>query len=156
MTHTTKKKRVTSRAVVYKDGKLLIMERWFRDKTGVLHHYYSIPGGGVEEGESGEQAVVRELMEEMSIEVNPTRLVTEQLQPDGCHHHYYWCEYISGEPSLQTDSEEALKQNPDNRFEPKWIPAEEVTPENVHFEYASFVIHLPEVIKNGGFMSSGH
>jgi 8-oxo-dGTP diphosphatase len=150
-----KRVRNTARAVVHKDGKVLIMERWRRDKAGELLHYYSIPGGGIEPGETGEQAVVREMHEEMNIVVEPIRLIADYEQPDGCHHFYYWCEFVSGEPQLRSDSEEAIAQNSDNRYKPQWIATEQVNAESVHFEYASFARHLAEVIKNNGFMPDG-
>lgn len=144
--------RNTARAVVCKNGKLLIMERWRRDSSGKMLHYYSIPGGGIEEGETGEQTVVRELREETGVVVRPIRLLIDQKQPDGCRHYYYWCEHISGEPTLQSSSEEAIAQNENNIFEPKWVPLKDVLPESVHFEYAPFVEYLPSIVKNNGFM----
>lgn len=144
--------RNTARAVVYKDGAMLIMERWRRNSSGEMLHYYSIPGGGIEKNETGEQAVARELLEETGVVVRPIRLLVDQKQPDGCRHYYYWCEYISGEPTLQAASEEAAAQSKDNIFEPKWMPLQNVVPEAVHFEYAPFVEYLPSIVQNNGFM----
>lgn len=148
----TSYRRITARGIVCKDNSLLVMERWRRDSSGRMLHYYSIPGGRVERGESPEQTVVRELMEEMAIAVRPVRLIAKQSHEDDYCHYYFWCELLSGEPILQKDSEEAKLQDVENRYEPGWVPFERVTPEVVHNEYAPFVESLPYVIKNDGFM----
>src|SRR5437899_1133034 len=51
-------------AVIFKDGKVLLIKRV---KPGV--EYYIFPGGGVDEGESIEEALKREVNEELSLEV---------------------------------------------------------------------------------------
>lgn len=144
--------RTTARAVIYRDDKLLIMERWHTDKSGTNYHYYSIPGGQIESGEDGPTAVAREILEEMGVVVKPLWLISDYPQEDGCHHHYYWCEYVSGEPQLQNDSEEADHDAAINRFEPRWVDVRDITPKTVHFEYADFVLQLPDVIKNHGHL----
>jgi 8-oxo-dGTP pyrophosphatase MutT (NUDIX family) len=50
--------------VLIKNNKVALIERF---RAGL--HYYTFPGGGVDEGESPEQAAVREAQEELGIEV---------------------------------------------------------------------------------------
>ena len=52
-----------SMAVVVREGKILVQER-FRHNKGMV---FEFPGGSVDEGESGEQAAVRELWEETGV-----------------------------------------------------------------------------------------
>jgi hypothetical protein len=54
--------------------------------------------------------------------VTVDRLVYVLRFADVTEHNVFLCNYISGEPHLPADSPEALEQNVDNRFEPKWIP----------------------------------
>lgn len=54
--------RYNSRAIIIKDKKLLLV-------TGYNAGYYWTPGGGIEEGESPEQAVRRELQEELGAKI---------------------------------------------------------------------------------------
>jgi len=109
--------RHTARAVVIQDGNMLLMERWRPGK-----HYFSVPGGGIEPGETPEQTVVRELAEETGCVVRPVRLLYTLRFEDGTEHSIFLCEHVSGEPHLPADSPEAIDQHEDNRFKPRWIP----------------------------------
>ena len=71
-----------ARALIIKDGKILLS---YETNTDV----YMSPGGGLEEGESLEECVIRELREEAGYEVKPIRYFLEFKE--------YWLEtlYIS-------------------------------------------------------------
>ena len=102
--------RKTARAIILDENKrILVFERNRRDGIfGKSHHYYSIPGGGVEEGETPEQAVIRELSEEMLIDIAPQKLIIHQLDPANQREHFYYlARIISGTPTFNTSSEEA-------------------------------------------------
>ena len=56
-------------ALIYsKDGKLLM--GWRDNKGGVYPECWHIPGGGVEEGESNEEAIIREIKEEVGLDLS--------------------------------------------------------------------------------------
>ena len=63
--------RVAANALVVKDGNALLVE--FSGGTDQQH--YNFPGGGVELGETLEQAVRREVMEETCLDVRVERLL---------------------------------------------------------------------------------
>lgn len=111
-------------AVVIKDEQILLMHRFNRGQE-----YYVFPGGGVEEGETVEQAVLREAQEEMSIEIKINRLLY--------HHHiigdlndsdqyFYLCDYISGEPQLSAGNELDEHRKGENLYHPLWYPVKEL------------------------------
>ena len=106
------------RAIILKDDKLLVMHR---NKFG--KEYETLPGGNIELGETPEQALLRELVEETSVEVSPKQLVFIEHAGDPYGTQYiYLCEYISGEPQLAPDSEEAhINKLGQNLYEPKWV-----------------------------------
>jgi len=108
--------RIAARAIVLHDDKLLLMERW---RPG--RHYFSIPGGGLEPGETPEAAVRREVLEETSCQIEVGREVYTVDLDDGSHHHIFLCKYMSGEPKLPEDSPEALKMHDDNQYKPCWV-----------------------------------
>jgi 8-oxo-dGTP diphosphatase len=58
-------------AAVFRDGRVLIVRR----ARPPAHGLYTLPGGGVELGETLEQAVIREIREETALEIEPVALV---------------------------------------------------------------------------------
>jgi ADP-ribose pyrophosphatase YjhB (NUDIX family) len=58
-------------AAIFRDGKVLIVRR----ARPPAHGLYTLPGGGVELGETLEEAVIREIREETSLEIEPVELV---------------------------------------------------------------------------------
>ena len=57
-------------AAIFRDGRVLIVRR----ARPPAHGLYTLPGGGVELGETLEEAVVREVREETGLEVEPVAL----------------------------------------------------------------------------------
>lgn len=110
-----RKPRNTARALIIHDGKLLLMERW-RDGQ----HYFSIPGGGIEAGETPEQTAVREVAEETTITIKIIREVA-QMHDGDIVHHIFLADYLSGEPRLPDHSEESHIAHTYNRFLPDWV-----------------------------------
>jgi 8-oxo-dGTP diphosphatase len=106
------------RAIIIRDGKLLVMHR---NKFG--NEYETLPGGNIELGETSEQALLRELSEETSVQATIKRLVfIEQAGDPYGTQNIYLCDYVSGEPQLAPDSEEAhINKLGQNLYEPKWV-----------------------------------
>src|SRR6202161_4758556 len=57
-------------AAIFRDGRVLIVRR----ARPPAHGLYTLPGGGVELGETLEKAVIREAREEPALEVEPIEL----------------------------------------------------------------------------------
>ena len=64
-----------------KDGKVLLGKSI---KGGVYEGSYSVPGGGIEDGETKEQALAREILEETGIDIT-VGVVTEIISSTGGH-----------------------------------------------------------------------
>lgn len=142
--------RKTARGVVLNDGAILLMERWRETPSGKKLHYFSIPGGGVEKGETPEIAVVRELFEEMNIVVRPQQKIGTTPRTDGGTHSYFLCEYLSGEPELQPDSEEAQRASATNKFKPLWVSAEDFATVPLHPEYEPMRKKILDILGGAG------
>lgn len=118
----------TARGIVLDGHKILLIERWRDNK-----HYFTVPGGHIEPGETLEMALVREIREEASIEIAPLREVFTLIGGDP-EHHIFLCEYVSGTPRISPDSEEAVSNElGKNIYQPKWVdlsdlPALELAP----------------------------
>lgn len=117
--------RDTARGIIVRDGQMLVFERWRRNLLGQTQHYFSIPGGEIEKNEAPENAVVRELKEEMSVEVKVKKLLYVQETARG-KYSYFLCSLIAGEPVFNLDSEEAYRSLMLNRYKVAWLSLEEV------------------------------
>jgi ADP-ribose pyrophosphatase YjhB (NUDIX family) len=70
-------------AAVLKDGKILMVCHQIPSRT-----YWTLPGGGVKDGEKLEDAVVREVKEETGLDVKPIRLLFEEEYEFGISYCY--------------------------------------------------------------------
>ena len=67
-------------AVIVRDGRLLVIRR---SEHVVAPGAYCFPGGRIEPGETEEQAVVREVQEELGLALEPRRRIWESVSPWG-------------------------------------------------------------------------
>lgn len=102
-------------AVIIKDNRILLMHRI---KPG--EDYYVFPGGGVEDGESIEQAAIREVREELSLDASGAKELFTVILEHQIDHYCVITEW-SGEVALGSD--ELRKNSPENRYEPTWLDA---------------------------------
>lgn len=85
---------------IVKDGKVFAAQRGNKGKTAFK---FEFPGGKIEPGEKPEQALVRELREELSINVEVHELITaivDEYEDVILHIDTYRCTLISGTPTL--------------------------------------------------------
>jgi len=60
-------------AIIQHDGKILCVQRG-PAKFDYIQHKFEFPGGKVEAGETGEQAIMRELQEELHLDIPQVRI----------------------------------------------------------------------------------
>ena len=110
--------------VLIQDGKVALIERF---RAGL--HYFVFPGGGVDEGETPEQAAVRETMEELGIEVTIKQKVAEIQLVSTSRQIYFLVEQTGGKFGTGA-GEEYITQDPDNadegHYKPIWMPIEQL------------------------------
>lgn len=108
-------------ALVIHNDKLLIMHRKNSSE------YYTFPGGGIDEGETNEQAAIREIFEETSVVIEIEKQVYELHFANGDTHYYFLGRYIEGEPALQFGTGEYIANKLGfNKYTPQWIPVDEL------------------------------
>ncbi|CAN5663505.1 NUDIX domain-containing protein [soil metagenome] len=110
--------RKAARAIILHDNKLVVMHR---NKFG--KEYDTLPGGNVEVGESPEEALRREVLEETGLELGHVQLVfIEEAGELYGTQYIYACEYLGGEPALAENSEEtAINKLGQNMYTPIWV-----------------------------------
>jgi 8-oxo-dGTP diphosphatase len=111
--------RKASRAIVIYNQSILLMKR---NKFGQI--YYCLPGGGIDPGETADQAVLREVKEEASLTVvNPHLVYLEEPGDPYGTQYIFVCDYQDGEVKISPDSIEAkLNAVGNNTFETMWMP----------------------------------
>ena len=105
-------RRVVSRAITFIDNNILLIERYKKDGN-VMLHYYTIPGGGVEDNESYKEAAVRETKEETCCDIEILHDLIVEDYPNGrCY--WFYAKFLSGIPTL--GGEEKERNNSDNYY----------------------------------------
>jgi 8-oxo-dGTP diphosphatase len=99
-------------AAIFRNGRVLIVRR----ARPPAHGLYTLPGGGVELGETLEEAVIREVREETALEVKPVALAgyRQAIARDAkgsVERHFvilpFAARWIAGEVSLNEELAEA-------------------------------------------------
>ena len=120
-------KRVVSRGITFIWNSVLLIERYKREGDELLH-YFTIPGGGVEEGESFIEAAIRETEEETTVKTKFIKYLTKEDFGSGiCYWHYL--EYISCTPNL--GGEEKERNHPDNFYKVVLIDINDIDNVNI-------------------------
>jgi 8-oxo-dGTP diphosphatase len=87
-----------SAALIFRDGKILIAQRQADSHLGGL---WEFPGGKREVGETFEECLVREIREELSVEIRVGELfeeITHEYPDRSVHLKFFICRILSGEP----------------------------------------------------------
>lgn len=110
-------------AVILKNNKILCAQR---SKEGTLPLMWEFPGGKIENGETEEEALIREINEEMDCEIS----VDEKITTTSYEYSFgivnlttFYCTLISGEPKL-LEHEKAEWSTAENLHTYDWAPAD--------------------------------
>ena len=129
-------KRVSSRAIIIEDGKLLAMFRRKIKKDDSVKEYYVIPGGGLEDGETLEENVIRELKEEFNVDIEIVKFLSTEEYDDTIAN-YFLCKIVNGTPKL--GGEELDRMTPENYYEIRYIDLNDID---------NYDINAKDIIKN--------
>ena len=118
--------------------------------------FYSIPGGGIEDGETPEQAAIRELKEECGLDGTIVRKLTELYNNNRTEHVFEVKVPDNQEPITGYDPEEAENEDPPLK-EVLWMALDEISEKDRAFLWGYGLIQLEgfydEVISWGDTIS---
>lgn len=105
-------------AIIIKNDEILLMHR-FKDGQ----EYFVFPGGSIEKGESIKDAVVREIKEELCLDVKIDRLLFKMFvqtnkYDSGRMSYFYLVRKFKGTPKL--GGPEKRRMNKNNQYYPEW------------------------------------
>ncbi|GAA2006779.1 (deoxy)nucleoside triphosphate pyrophosphohydrolase [Brevibacterium samyangense] len=122
-------------AVIMANGEVLCAQRG----PGALEGYWEFPGGKIEPGEQPEQALAREIREELECEVE----VGEHVDTTSYEYDFgivtlstYYCTLLSGTPVL-TEHADVRWLAPADMTTLEWAPADVPAVEKIIAAYAS-------------------
>lgn len=131
--------RIRAVAILIENEKIALIERHRGQK-----HFFSFPGGGVDEGETVEQAVVREMEEETGLRVVVRRKVAD-VWFRGNRQEFFLVERLDGEFGTGTGEEFQNILSHDHHigtYHPLWLPLSELLIQPVlPAEMAERVVH---------------
>lgn len=105
-------------AVIINDSKILLIRRI---KPG--REYYVFPGGGVEEGEDEQYAMLREIKEELSINAKIERLLFE-VENQSRKELYFLIREVINTPKLGGPEKERI--NEQNQYIIEWVELDKI------------------------------
>ena len=88
-------------AAIIRDGKILMVRHQDNGRD-----YWTLPGGGVIEGESLEQATIREVLEETHLDISVVKLLFEETYEHGISYCFLATVKDGAEAKLGNDPEE--------------------------------------------------
>ena len=141
-------------AVIIENGKVFTTQRGYGDfKDG-----WEFPGGKMEVGETGEQALARELREELAIKVEVGRLlktIKYSYPKFDLTMHCYLTKIIEGTPNL-LEHEAARWVDKNNIDTVAWLPADLEVIDEIKklLQWLSHSIFIEPLIKSGFFVTS--
>src|SRR3989344_5144415 len=125
-------------AIIIRDDKVALIHR---KKEG--RDYWVFPGGGVEDGETSQEPVIREIQEELSLKGKVIKLLfSVESYPGGNKDPYFLCSVDSDE--IKLGGPERERQSEENWYGPQWVEFEKVRnfnllPETAKNEFLSFI-----------------
>lgn len=109
-------------AIIRKDNQIFATRRGY----GTFRGGWEFPGGKIEEGETPQEALVREIREELNTEVRVGELV-DTVEYDYPEFHLsmdcFWCEIVQGDLELR-EHEAARWLTKEELFSVDWLPAD--------------------------------
>ena len=132
--------RIRVAGIIPMEDGFALMHRVGVIKRKDYQEYYTFPGGGLEENETLEQGVIREIKEEFGIDVEVVKKLYEMNSEKFNQKEYFFlCKYVGGEFGTG--------DGPEYNNDPKYIDSGEYLPEIIKESEIKNLLLLPTEIK---------
>lgn len=121
-------------AVIYDGTKFFATQRGY----GEFKDWWEFPGGKIEAGETAEEALKREIREELDVDIHiVNQIATVEYDYPAFHLHMecFLCNLTEGQPQL-LEAEQALWLTPEHLGSVKWLPADLVVVQKLKHHFA--------------------
>lgn len=133
--------RIRVAGIIPMENGYALMHRTNVIKRKDYQDYYTFPGGGLEEGETLEEGVAREIKEEFGIDVEIIKELYEKYSEKFNQKEYFFlCKYIGGKFGTG--------DGPEFSNDPKYIQSGNYIPEIISKDQIKNILLLPEDIKD--------
>ncbi len=133
--------RIRVAGIIPMEDGFALMHRVGVIKRKDYQEYYTFPGGGLEENETLEQGVIREIKEEFGIDVEVVKKLYEMNSEKFNQKEYFFlCKYVGGEFGTG--------DGPEYNNDPKYIDSGKFIPEIINKEDVKTLLLLPTEIRD--------
>ena len=133
--------RIRVAGIIPMEDGFALMHRVGVIKRKDYQEYYTFPGGGLEENETLEQGVIREIKEEFGIDVEVVKKLYEMNSEKFNQKEYFFlCKYVGGEFGTG--------DGPEYNNDPKYIDSGKFIPEIIKKEDVKTLLLLPTEIRD--------
>ncbi len=132
-------KRDRSQAMVIRGNRFLLVEHELFGRD-----FFNLPGGGIEDGETPEEAAIRELAEECNVQGTIVRPLTIEYKPDMKSRVYTFLVEIpeDAEPSKGLDPE--VSEEEQSIIDVKWLRLDEIAERDRAYLFGAGLMRVPK------------
>lgn len=132
-------KRDRSQAMVCRNGKLLLVEQNLKGRD-----FFNLPGGGIEEGETPEEAALRELEEETGVTGKILRPLAVEYKPDLESRIFTFLVEIPPNAVPVKGSDPELSFEEQTILDVKWLSLQEIAERDRAYLFGAGLMRVPE------------
>lgn len=131
-------RRDRSQSMVIRGDRILLVEHELFGRD-----FYNLPGGGIEEGETPEQAAIRELKEECRVDGHIVRPLTVEYKPDMESRVFTFLVEIPYEAEPKKGIDPEVSEDEQSIIAVKWLRLDEIAERDRAYLFGAGLMRIP-------------